>query len=48
MFKLSQRSLDRLEGVDKQLIKVVKTAIQLTKVDFGVLQGRRTHEEQQA
>jgi len=48
MYKLSQRSLDRLEGVDKQLVKVVKTAIQLTKVDFGVLQGRRTHEEQEA
>ena len=32
--------------VDKRLIDVVKTAIQVTTVDFGVIQGIRTVEEQ--
>ena len=46
MFRLSQRSLDRLQGVDDRLVEVVKMAIQLTKVDFGVVQGLRTIEMQ--
>ena len=41
-FELSQRSLDRLEGVEDSLVVVVKRAIQLTKVDFGVSEGRRS------
>lgn len=45
-FKLSQRSLDRLEGVDERLVAVVKYAIAVTKVDFGVTCGLRTIEEQ--
>ena len=45
-FKLSQRSLDRLDGVDPDLIKVVKYAIGVTKVDFGVIEGVRTLEKQ--
>lgn len=45
MFRLSQRSLGHLQGVDERLVEVVKTAIQLTKVDFGVVQGLRTMEE---
>jgi peptidoglycan L-alanyl-D-glutamate endopeptidase CwlK len=45
-FKLSQRSLDRLEGVDDRLVAVVKYAIAATKVDFGVTCGLRTIEEQ--
>lgn len=46
-FKLSQRSLDKLEGVKPELVKVVKDAITLTKIDFGVIQGLRTQAEQQ-
>ena len=46
-FKLSQRSLDKMKGVDDTLVEVVKEAIQLTKVDFGVTFGMRTLEEQQ-
>ena len=46
-FKLSQRSLDRLEGVDDALVAVVTTAIEYTKVDFGVIEGLRTIERQQ-
>ena len=45
-FNLSQRSLDKLEGVDERLVAVVKYAITETKVDFGVIQGLRTIEEQ--
>ena len=45
-FKLSRRSLDRLEGVDERLVSVVKMAITLTKTDFGVIQGMRTIEQQ--
>lgn len=42
MFKLSQRSLDKLTGVDPRLVAVVKRAIQLSSVDFGVTEGLRT------
>ena len=45
-FKLSQRSLDRMDGVDERMIAVVKYAITETKVDFGVICGLRTIEEQ--
>ena len=45
-FKLSRRSLDRLEGVDERLVAVVKHAITVTKTDFGVIQGLRTIEQQ--
>ena len=43
---LSERSRGNLMRVDKKLIDVVKTAIQVTTVDFGVIQGIRTIEEQ--
>ena len=46
-FKLSKRSLSKLEGVDSSLVAVVKRAIELTKVDFGVIYGMRTVEEQE-
>ena len=45
-FNLSQRSLDKLEGVDERMIAVVKYAITETKVDFGVICGLRTYEKQ--
>lgn len=45
-FKLSKRSLSRLDGVKPELVEVVTTAIQLTTVDFGVVQGLRTVEQQ--
>tara|TARA_Y100000114_G_scaffold121382_1_gene116542 strand:- start:990 stop:1460 length:471 start_codon:yes stop_codon:yes gene_type:complete len=46
MYKLSRRSQDNLEGVDKRLQTVVRTAIALTKIDFGVIQGLRTEAQQ--
>ena len=48
MYQLSNRSLEKLEGVDERLINVVKRAIELTDTDFGVIQGLRTIEEQEA
>lgn len=44
-FNLSQKSLDKLVGVDERLQRVVKRAIQLTKQDFMVLEGVRTREQ---
>mgnify|MGYP007073301953 CR=1 FL=1 len=34
-FKLSRRSLDRLQGVDERMVAVVKHAITVTRRDFG-------------
>ena len=45
-FKLSQKSLDRLDGVHDDLISIVKEAITISKVDFGVTCGVRTKSEQ--
>ena len=45
-YKLSKRSLGKLEGVKPEMIEVVKTAIEFTTVDFGVIQGLRTIEQQ--
>ena len=45
-FKLSKRSLGRLEGVNPDLVAVVKRAIEIYKVDFGVTEGLRTVETQ--
>ena len=46
-FKLSNRSLGKLEGVHPDMVNTVKRAIELTKVDFGVTYGVRTLEEQE-
>lgn len=45
-FKLSERSLNNLVGVDERLVNVVKRAIEITTVDFGVIEGVRTPEKQ--
>ena len=44
-YSLSQKSLDRLKGVDERLVKVVKRAIELSPIDFMVLEGVRTKEQ---
>lgn len=46
-FKLSNRSIKKLEGVHPKLVDTVYRAIELTRTDFGVIQGVRTVEEQQ-
>ena len=48
MFSLGQRSRQRLRGVHPNLVKVVERAIQITEVDFTVLEGLRTPERQKA
>jgi peptidoglycan L-alanyl-D-glutamate endopeptidase CwlK len=45
-FRLSDRSLSRLEGVHPDLVKVVKRAIELTPYDFGITEGVRDLERQ--
>lgn len=45
-FKLSIKSFGRLEGVHPRLQAVVRLAIQITPVDFAVLEGVRTIERQ--
>jgi len=47
-FSLSSRSLAKLDGVNGNLVEVVKKAIEKTKIDFGVTFGMRTVEEQTA
>jgi|TARA_R110000822_G_scaffold302310_1_gene426478 peptidoglycan L-alanyl-D-glutamate endopeptidase CwlK len=47
-YKLGNRSLSKLEGVDERLVTVVKYAIGVTKQDFSVICGLRTIEEQRA
>ena len=46
VFKLSKRSLKSLEGVHPDLIKVVKKAIEITEVDFVVIEGVRSVSKQ--
>lgn len=46
MFRLSKLSLSRLETVDERLQSIVKCAIGITEVDFMVVQGLRTFDEQ--
>ncbi len=45
-FKLSARSLGKLEGVHPDMVSTVQKAIERTTVDFGVTYGVRTPEEQ--
>lgn len=41
-FLLSHRSLDRLAGVHPEIERVVKAAIELSKIDFSVIEGVRS------
>ena len=44
-YKLSERSLKSLEGVDPNLVRIVKRAIEITEQDFIVIEGLRTKEQ---
>ena len=46
-FKLGKKSRDRLAGVHPDLIRVVERAIELTEVDFTVLEGVRSKARQE-
>jgi phage tail protein X len=45
-FKFSQRSENNLKGVNADLVKVVRRALQLSAVDFGITEGLRSVERQ--
>ena len=45
-FKFSQRSETNLKGVNPDLIKVIRRALELTPVDFIVIEGLRTQARQ--
>lgn len=45
-YSLGKTSLSRLEGVKSDLVRVVKRAIEITEIDFTVLEGLRTKERQ--
>ena len=45
-FILGKRSTDNLAGVHPQLVAVVKLALELSPVDFTVIEGVRTKERQ--
>ena len=47
MYVLSRKSLDRLAGVHPDLVRVVKRAIEITTVDFAVLEGVRSKARQE-
>lgn len=42
MYKLGTRSKQRLQGVHPDLVKVIQRAIEITNIDFTVLEGLRT------
>jgi len=46
-YKLSKKSLDRLSGVHPDLVKVVERAIEITEIDFAVLEGVRSKTRQE-
>lgn len=45
-FKFGERSEARLVGVHPDLVKVVRRALQISKVDFAVVEGVRNKERQ--
>ena len=48
MYQLGARSKQRLKGVHPDLVIVVEWAIEISQVDFTVLEGLRTPERQKA
>ena len=47
-FKFSQRSLDNLAGIHPDLVAVMHKAIEITPIDFAVIEGLRTVKRQKA
>jgi len=48
MFKLSQKSISHMMGIDPRLIQIARRAIEITNVDFGIPEdgGVRTAQRQ--
>ncbi|POP42344.1 peptidase M15 [Superficieibacter electus] len=47
VFKFSAHSERHLNGVNPDLVKVVRRALELSPIDFGITEGLRTWERQQ-
>lgn len=47
MYNLSKKSRDRLAEVHPDLVKVVERAIEITEIDFAVLEGVRSKTRQE-
>lgn len=45
-YVIGRRSRSRMKGVHPDLVRVVERAIQITEIDFMVLEGLRTKERQ--
>lgn len=45
-FRFSQRSLNNLKGVHSDLVKEVRRALEISELDFTVIEGVRTKERQ--
>ncbi len=45
-FKFSQRSINNLIGVHPDLVSVVRRALEISDIDFAVIEGLRTKERQ--
>lgn len=45
-FKFSKRSLKNLKGVNPDLVKVAKRALELSRVDFAITEGVRSEKRQ--
>jgi len=45
-FRLSERSKSRLAGVHPDLVRVVNRALEVSEIDFAILEGLRTKERQ--
>lgn len=45
-FEFGQKSLDRLLGVNTDLVAVATRALELSEIDFCILEGLRSHERQ--
>ncbi|MBE5250957.1 M15 family metallopeptidase [Mixta mediterraneensis] len=45
-YKFSKRSENNLVGVNADLVKIVRLALTLTTVDFGITEGLRSRERQ--
>lgn len=47
-YQLGLKSIKRMQGVHPDLVRVVERAIEISDIDFTVLEGLRTRERQEA
>lgn len=46
MFKFGKRSEDNLKGVNPDLVRVIRRALEISAVDFTVIEGLRSRQRQ--